>query len=47
MLLVFLSTDLRQNSYDFEPSMDATFDDASDEFLVAESTSPVVEEGIL
>ncbi|XXG85704.1 hypothetical protein AAC387_Pa11g0738 [Persea americana] len=30
---------------DFEPSMDATFDDASDELMEAESIPPVVEEG--
>ena len=44
--LVSLPADLPQDSDDFEPSMDATFDDASDEFMEAESIPPVVEEGI-
>ena len=43
--LVFLSADLSQDFDDFEPSMDATLDDASDEFMGAESTPPVIEEG--
>ncbi|XXG73209.1 hypothetical protein AAC387_Pa07g2168 [Persea americana] len=37
--------DLPEDSDDFEPSMDATFDDASDELMEAESIPPVVEEG--
>ncbi|XXG42110.1 hypothetical protein AAC387_Pa01g2454 [Persea americana] len=37
--------DLPEDLDDFEPSMDATFDDASDEFMEAESIPPVVEEG--
>ncbi|KAJ8620219.1 hypothetical protein MRB53_028748 [Persea americana] len=37
--------DLPEDSDDFEPSMDATFDDASDELMGAESIPPVVEEG--
>ncbi|XXG42079.1 hypothetical protein AAC387_Pa01g2427 [Persea americana] len=37
--------DLPQDSDDFESSMDATFDDASDEFMEAKSIPPVVEEG--
>ncbi|KAJ8619969.1 hypothetical protein MRB53_028498 [Persea americana] len=36
--------DLPEDSDDFEPSMDATFDDASDELIEAESIPPVVEE---
>ena len=44
--LVSLPADLPQDYNDFEPSMDATFDDASDEFMEAESIPPVVEEGI-
>ncbi|KAJ8649209.1 hypothetical protein MRB53_002232 [Persea americana] len=38
-------SDLPQDSDNFEPSIDATFDDASDEFMEAESIQPVVEEG--
>ncbi|XXG41735.1 hypothetical protein AAC387_Pa01g2140 [Persea americana] len=37
--------DLPQDFDDFEPSMDATFDDASDEFMEAKSSPLVVEEG--
>ncbi|XXG68388.1 hypothetical protein AAC387_Pa06g1487 [Persea americana] len=37
--------DLPEDSDDFEPSMDATFDDALDELMEAESISLVVEEG--
>ncbi|XXG85697.1 hypothetical protein AAC387_Pa11g0731 [Persea americana] len=37
--------DLPEDSDDFKPSMDATFDDASDELMEAESIPPVVEEG--
>ncbi|XXG62736.1 hypothetical protein AAC387_Pa05g1049 [Persea americana] len=37
--------DLPEDSEDFEPSMDATFDDASDELMEAKSIPPVVEEG--
>ena len=44
---VFLPADLPEDSDDFEPSMDATFDDASDELMEAESIPPVVEEGTL
>ncbi|MFX5244985.1 hypothetical protein ABTD35_19305 [Acinetobacter baumannii] len=47
MLTFFLSADLPQDSDDFEPSMDANVDDASDEFMEEESVPPVVEEGIL
>ncbi|XXG89122.1 hypothetical protein AAC387_Pa12g1202 [Persea americana] len=36
---------LPKDSDDFEPSMDATFDDASDELMEADSIPPVVEEG--
>ena len=43
----FLPADLPEDSDDFEPSMDATFDDASDELMEAESILPVVEEGTL
>ena len=43
----FLPADLPQASDDFDPSMDATFDDASDEFIEAEGTPPVVGKGIL
>ena len=43
----FLPADLPEDSDDFEPSMDATFDDASDELMEAESIPPVVEEGTL
>ena len=42
---VFLPADLPEDSDDFKPSMDATFDDASDELMEAESIPPVVEEG--
>ena len=42
----FLPADLPKDSDDFEPSMDATFDDALDEFMEPESIPPVVEEGI-
>ncbi|XXG82677.1 hypothetical protein AAC387_Pa10g0577 [Persea americana] len=38
-------TDLPEDSDDFDPSMDATFDDASDELMEAESIPLVVEEG--
>ena len=41
------SADLPEDSYNFQPSMDATFDDAPDEFMEAESSPPVVEEGTL
>ncbi|XXG68865.1 hypothetical protein AAC387_Pa06g1862 [Persea americana] len=41
----FPPADLLEDSDDFEPSMDATFDNASDEFMEAESIPPVVEEG--
>ncbi|XXG68859.1 hypothetical protein AAC387_Pa06g1856 [Persea americana] len=37
--------DLPEDSDDFEPSMDTTFDDVSDELMEAESIPPVVEEG--
>ena len=47
MHFCFLLADLPEDSDDFEPSMDATFDDASDELMEAESISPVVEEGTL
>jgi len=40
-----LPVDPPEDSDDFEPSMDATFDDASDELMEAESVPPVVEEG--
>ena len=43
---IFLPIDLPEDSNNFEPSMDATFDDASDELMEAESIPPVVEEGI-
>ncbi|KAJ8635700.1 hypothetical protein MRB53_009967 [Persea americana] len=36
--------DLPKDSDDFEPSMDTTFDDASDELMEVESIPPVVEE---
>ncbi|XXG41994.1 hypothetical protein AAC387_Pa01g2353 [Persea americana] len=36
--------DLLEDSNDFEPSMDTTFDDVSDELMEAESIPPVVEE---
>ncbi|XXG59609.1 hypothetical protein AAC387_Pa04g1662 [Persea americana] len=44
--LVSLPADLPQDSDDFEPSMDVTFDNALDEFMEAESIPPVIEEGI-
>ena len=44
---VFLPTDLPQDFDDFESSMDATFDDVSDEFMETESSPPVVEKGTL
>ena len=47
ILFVFLPADLPQDSVDFEPSMDATFDHALDELLEAGSTLLVIEEGIL
>ncbi|KAJ8614974.1 hypothetical protein MRB53_021859 [Persea americana] len=37
--------DLPEDSDDFEPSMDTTFDDVSDELMEAESIPPVVEKG--
>jgi hypothetical protein len=46
-LSLFLSADLPQDSDDFEPSMDANIDDASDEFMEEESIPPVIEEGTL
>ena len=46
-IFVFLPADMPQDSDDFEPCMDATFDDASDKFMEAESISLVVEECIL
>ena len=47
MHFCFLPADLPEDSDDFEPSMDTTFGDASDELMEAESILPVVEEGIL
>ena len=47
ILFVFLPVDSPQDSEDFEPSLDATFDDALDEFMEAESIPPIIEEGIL
>ena len=47
MHFCFLPTDLPEDSDDFEPSMDPTFDGASDELMEAESIPPVVEEGTL
>ena len=44
-IFYFLPADLPEDSDDFEPSMDATFDNASDELMEAESIPPVVEEG--
>ena len=44
IFFVFLPVDLPEDSDNFEPSMDATFDDASDEFMEVESIPPVVEE---
>jgi len=46
-IFCFLPADLPEDSDDFEPSMDTTFDDASDELMEAESIPPVVEEGTL
>ena len=43
----FLPADLPEDSDDFEPSMDTTFDDVSDELMEAESIPLVVEEGTL
>ena len=43
----FLSADLPQDFNDLEPSMDATFDDASKEFMEAKSVQLVVEDGII
>ncbi|KAJ8649284.1 hypothetical protein MRB53_002307 [Persea americana] len=37
--------DLPEDSVEFEPSMDRTFDDVSDELMEAESIPPLVEEG--
>ena len=42
-----MPADLPEDSNDFEPSMDATFDGGSDELMEAESIPPVVEEGTL
>ena len=47
MHFCFLPADMPEDSDDFEPSMDTTFDDASDELMEAESITPVVEEGTL
>ena len=47
ILLILLSTDLPQDSDIFEPSMDETLDDASDELTEVESTLPVIKEGTL
>ena len=47
MHFCFLPADLPEDSDDFEPSMDTTFDDVSDELMEAESIPPVVEEGTL
>ena len=47
MHFCFLPADLPEDFDDFEPSMDTTFDDASNEFMDAESIPPVVEEGTL
>ena len=47
ILFLFLPADLPQDFDNFEPSMDAAFDYTLDEFMEAESTPPVVEEGIL
>ena len=46
-IFCFLPADLPEDSDDFEPSMDATFDDASDELMEVESIPLVVEEGTL
>ena len=43
----FLPADLPEDSDNFEPSMDTTFDDVSDELMEAESIPPIVEEGTL
>ena len=45
--IYILPADLPEDSDDFEPSMDTTFDDVSDELMEAESIPPVVEEGTL
>jgi len=45
--IYILPADLLEDSDDFEPSMDTTFDDVSDELMEAESIPPVVEEGTL
>ena len=37
ILFIYLPTELPEDSDDFEPSMDATFDDVSDELMEAES----------
>ena len=47
MHFCFLPADLPGDSDDFEPSMDTTFDDASDELMESKSIPPVVEEGTL
>ena len=47
IFFVYLPADLPEDFDDFEPSMDATFDDASDELMEAESITPVIEEGTL
>ena len=47
IFLVFLLADLPQDSDDFEPSVDTTFDDASDELMETRSIAPAVEEDIL
>ena len=46
IFFVFLLADLPEDSDDFEPSIDATFDDPSDELMEAENILPVFEEGI-
>lgn len=46
-IYIYLPADLPEDSDDFEPSMDTTFDDVSDELMEAESIPPVVEEGTL
>ena len=49
-IFCFLPADLPEDYDDFEhfePSMDTTFDDVSDELMEAESIPPVVEEGTL
>ena len=45
--IYILPADLPEDSDDFEPSMDTTFDDVSDELMETENIPPVVEEGIL